>query len=218
VAKETIEVAPSGRALCRRCEQPIAKGVLRFGFKLDEQLAWFHLGCAADEYPEKLERVLSLSTVIVPDREALDAAIAAATPAARRARLRRVDRAPTSRAACRHCKKLVARGTLRANVLLYDDTSTGAIHVACVNAYVSGDASAQLLAASTELSSADRAALTGLFAALALLDANRRGAMLERAIANGDAAALGVLGDWLEECGAAVATGELAAALIARRA
>jgi hypothetical protein len=219
MAKEAVEVAPSGRGMCGHCKQGIAEGALRFGFKLDGSVAWFHLQpCAASVYPEKVEYALERSNVMVPDRKGLEAAIEAARPAARRARLRPVDRAPTGRATCRHCKQLVAKGTLRANWLLYDDTSTGALHVACVNGYVGSDASADLVAMSKALAAADKVVLANLFAALALLDAGGEGTMLERAIAGGDTAAVDVLADWLEEHGAALSCDELEAALQARRA
>ena len=53
-----IEPASSGRAKCRSCDQPIAKGELRFGerqpnaFGEGEMTLWFHLPCAAYSRPE----------------------------------------------------------------------------------------------------------------------------------------------------------------------
>ena len=53
-----IEPASSGRAKCRSCDQPIAKGELRFGerqpnaFGEGEMTLWFHLPCAAYARPE----------------------------------------------------------------------------------------------------------------------------------------------------------------------
>src|SRR5262245_35003885 len=53
-----IEAASSGRAKCRSCDQPIAKGELRFGerqphaFGQGEMTLWFHLPRAASSRPE----------------------------------------------------------------------------------------------------------------------------------------------------------------------
>ncbi len=53
-----IEPASSGRAKCRSCDQPIAKGELRFGerqpnaFGDGEMTLWFHLPCGAYSRPE----------------------------------------------------------------------------------------------------------------------------------------------------------------------
>ena len=54
----TIEPASSGRAKCRSCDQPIAKGELRLGerqpnaFGDGEMTLWFHLPCGAFSRPE----------------------------------------------------------------------------------------------------------------------------------------------------------------------
>ena len=50
-----IEEAKSGRAGCRTCRKPIAKGELRFGEEVENQFAdagetthrWHHMACAA---------------------------------------------------------------------------------------------------------------------------------------------------------------------------
>ena len=53
-----IEHASSGRAKCRGCGRPIAKGELRFGerqpnaFGEGEMTLWFHVTCAAYARPE----------------------------------------------------------------------------------------------------------------------------------------------------------------------
>src|SRR5690606_34460474 len=53
-----IEPATSGRAKCRACDRPIAKGEPRFGerqpnaFGDGEMTLWFHLSCGAYVRPE----------------------------------------------------------------------------------------------------------------------------------------------------------------------
>jgi len=53
-----IEAAKSGRAACRTCKEPIAKGELRLGEEVPNQFAggetthvWHHLACAAKKRP-----------------------------------------------------------------------------------------------------------------------------------------------------------------------
>ena len=52
-----IEEAKSGRASCRTCKKPIAKGELRLGVETQTQfsdtpsLAWHHVLCAAAKLP-----------------------------------------------------------------------------------------------------------------------------------------------------------------------
>ena len=60
-----VEEAKSGRAKCRGCDSPIAKGELRFGEKLpnpfaddSEMTLWFHIRCAAMRRPASFEEVL----------------------------------------------------------------------------------------------------------------------------------------------------------------
>ena len=59
-----IEEAKSGRAACRTCKKPIAKGELRFGeeapnaFGDQPSLRWHHLACAAAKLPAELKATL----------------------------------------------------------------------------------------------------------------------------------------------------------------
>src|SRR5258706_14013549 len=69
-----IEEAKSGRAACRTCKKPIAKGELRFGeeaanaFGDAPSMRWHHLACAADKLPAELKVVLDAYGGDVPDR------------------------------------------------------------------------------------------------------------------------------------------------------
>ena len=63
----TIEEAKSGRAGCRTCRKPIAKGELRFGEEVENQFAdggettyrWHHLTCAAGSKTDELRATLA---------------------------------------------------------------------------------------------------------------------------------------------------------------
>lgn len=73
-----IEPAASGRAKCRGCGEPIAKGALRLGERLPnpfgegEMTLWFHPGCGAYKRPEPF-----LEALEAPEsRAAIDAAAA----------------------------------------------------------------------------------------------------------------------------------------------
>jgi len=78
---EMIEAARSGRARCRSCGEKIARGELRFG-KLDRTFSrrnsyrWFHLACAAKEYPNRLEQSLEQFDGEIPGAAGLHEAIA----------------------------------------------------------------------------------------------------------------------------------------------
>src|SRR5688572_23890164 len=81
---ETIEIVKTGRAKCRTCRQSIEKGALRFGeeqpsaFTEGMQMVWHHLLCAAGKKPVQLKAALDAFEGEVPDRPALDAAMAEA--------------------------------------------------------------------------------------------------------------------------------------------
>src|SRR5436309_2857186 len=66
-----IEEAKSGRASCRTCKKPIAKGELRFGeeapnaFGDEPTLRWHHLTCAAQKLPAELKAALDAHGVVL---------------------------------------------------------------------------------------------------------------------------------------------------------
>src|SRR5690348_13228013 len=71
-----IEEAKSGRAGCRTCRKPIAKGELRFGEEVENQFAdagetthrWHHMACAAGSKTEELRAALAVHTgPAIPD-------------------------------------------------------------------------------------------------------------------------------------------------------
>src|ERR1041384_3290553 len=97
-----IEEAKSGRASCRTCRKPIAKGELRLGVETQTQLK-----AARAEYPGD-----------VPNRAEIDAAMEQAEKkaAAKPAGHPYADHAPTGRARCMQCEQAIEKGAFRVAV------------------------------------------------------------------------------------------------------
>jgi hypothetical protein len=118
---DVIEVAKSARAMCRTCRAAIAKGELRFGEEVPSAFGdaggttrlWHHLPCAAKKKPEKLRVALGTYEGDVPDRDALDAAIAENEPKQKPIRFPYAERASTSRSRCGSCHEGIEKGDLR---------------------------------------------------------------------------------------------------------
>ncbi len=173
----TIEVAKSGRAGCRTCRNPIAKGELRFGEESanafgepgDMSYRWHHLKCAATKLPDELKSALATFEGEIPDREELDTLMAEAV-ANKPPPFPYADRAPTGRARCQACGEAIAKGALRVAIERELDRGMGAtkgagyLHPACAAAYIEeqGGTHEKLtteLRANTRLPEADLAAL-----------------------------------------------------------
>lgn len=147
-----IEEAKSGRASCRTCRKPIAKGELRLGVETQTQfsdtpsLAWHHLPCAAGKHPDELRAALTEYPGEVPGRDELDTAMeqAAKKASAKPAGFPYVDRAPTGRAKCLQCEQPIEKGSFRVAVereLEIGGNATrgaGYLHPACVGENLGG--------------------------------------------------------------------------------
>lgn len=145
----TIEIAKSGRAGCRSCRNPIAKGELRFGEETPNQFGepgdtsyrWHHIKCAAGKLPAELREALATYPGEVPEREELDKLMAEAD-ANRPPPFPYADRAPTGRAKCQGCGETLAKGALRVAVErdiergMTVTKGAGYLHPACAAAYV----------------------------------------------------------------------------------
>jgi hypothetical protein len=144
-----IEEAKSGRAACRTCKKPIAKGELRFGeeapnaFGDQPSLRWHHLACAAAKLPAELKATLETHGD-VPNRAELEKIMADAIAKghAKPAGMPYADKAPTGRARCMQCQQAIEKDALRVAVEREIETgamvtqSAGYLHPACAGAYV----------------------------------------------------------------------------------
>jgi hypothetical protein len=144
-----IEEAKSGRASCRTCKKPIAKGELRFGeeaanaFGDAPSMRWHHLACAADRLPAELAAALD-NHGDVPNRAELDRIMAdsLAKGRAKPGGFPYADKAPTGRARCQQCGEPIAKDSLR--VAFEREIEAGAmvtrgagyLHPACVPAHL----------------------------------------------------------------------------------
>jgi hypothetical protein len=119
-----IEEAKSGRASCRTCKKPIAKGELRFGeeapnaFGDAPSMRWHHLMCAAEKLPAELKTALETHPDPVPNRDELDKAMAEALSKGRGkpGGFPYADKAPTGRAKCIQCGELIEKDSIRVAV------------------------------------------------------------------------------------------------------
>jgi hypothetical protein len=137
-----IEPASSGRAKCRGCGQPTAKGELRFGerqpnaFGDGEMTLWFHLRCAAYLRPEPFLEALAAAASVPPGD--LDAAARFGIAHRRVPRIHGAERAATGRARCRHCKALIDKGDWRIALVFFEEyrfNPGGFVHAGCSTQY-----------------------------------------------------------------------------------
>jgi hypothetical protein len=137
-----IEPASSGRAKCRGCEQPIAKGELRFGerqqnaFGDGEMTLWFHLACGAYKRPEPFLEAAAQAG----DSRAAELAAAAQFGIEHRRvpRLNGAERASTGRARCRSCRELIPKDGWRIALVFFEEyrfNPGGFIHAECAREY-----------------------------------------------------------------------------------
>jgi hypothetical protein len=142
-----IEEAKSGRAACRTCKKPIAKGELRLGVEQQTQFSdtpsmqWHHLPCAAQKLPAELKESLDGFSGTVPNRGELDQMMSDALKKghAKPGGFPYIDRAPTGRAKCMQCEEPIAKDSFRVAVEREIDTGTmvtrgaGYLHPKCVD-------------------------------------------------------------------------------------
>ena len=118
----TIEEAKSGRAGCRTCRKPIAKGELRFGEETDNAFGdegdksyrWHHLTCAAGSKSDELRVTLpAFEALVSPEKKAELETLMAEAEAKKPPPYPHGDKAPTGRAGCQGCHEKIAKGELR---------------------------------------------------------------------------------------------------------
>jgi hypothetical protein len=170
-----IEPAASGRARCRGCGKPIARGELRFGERLPnpfgdgEMTLWFHVTCGAYTRPEPFLEVLADTAAPLEQRDHLEREARRGVDQRRLPRINGANRAPTARARCRSCRAMIEKGGWRIPLLYYEEgrfEPSGFIHVRCSNAYFdTADVLARLRHFSPDLGEDDLAELGAELAA-----------------------------------------------------
>jgi hypothetical protein len=139
-----IEPAASGRARCRGCAQPIAKGELRLGdpqpnpFGEGETTLWLHLECAAYKRPEPLLAALAATSLLVEQRDWLEREAQRGVAHHRLPRVDGAERATTARATCRACRKPIEKGAWRIRLVFFEELRfepSGFVHLACARDY-----------------------------------------------------------------------------------
>ena len=142
-----IEPAKTGRAKCRGCDRPIAKGKLRFGERVPnvfgdgETTLWFHLRCAAYKRPVPFLEALSDHDGFEGeelDTEHLSAEARQGIEHRRLPRLNVAERAPTGRARCRSCRQPIQQGTWRFGLVFFEEyrfEPSGFVHAGCARDY-----------------------------------------------------------------------------------
>lgn len=178
---DTIEASKSNRATCRTCRLKIDKGVLRFGeetvnaFSSEGELThqWHHLECAAGRMPAKVKVALAGFTGVVPEREKLEAILAAPPKAAGKggpkAKYPYAERASTGRSKCMGCDEAIEKGAMRIAVEREVDTGSftttgpGYLHPACAREHTGNDKLLEEISANVALSPEDLGALTAEF-------------------------------------------------------
>lgn len=147
----TIEVAKSGRAMCRACKKAIAKDELRFGEEVanpfgdagDTSFRWHHIACAAQKLPTELRGALATYEGEIPNRAELDQLMTEAD-AKRPPPYPHGERAPTGRARCLGCGESIPKDALRVAVErdvergMTVTKGAGYLHPGCAAGYVEG--------------------------------------------------------------------------------
>lgn len=144
-----IEEAKSGRAGCRTCRKPIAKGELRFGEEVENQFGdagdttfrWHHLNCAAGSRTDELRSALEGAGLPAEQRAELEKLMSEAD-AKKPPPFPHADKAPTGRARCQGCGEAIAKGEIRVAVErdiergMSTAKGAGYLHPKCAAAYV----------------------------------------------------------------------------------
>lgn len=143
-----IEPAVSGRSRCRGCGRNIARGEPRFGERLDnpygegEMTIWYHPACAAYRRPAPVLETLAAQPDADVDADALTEIARFSVDHRRVCRFGGLERAPSGRARCRHCRTLIERDGMRIPLLFYEEgvfSASGFVHLECAPAYFETD-------------------------------------------------------------------------------
>jgi Poly(ADP-ribose) polymerase and DNA-Ligase Zn-finger region len=173
-----LEHATTGRARCRGCGASIPKDTLRVGEAVPNMFAetdgaeathWYHPVCAAYRRPEAFLQAVEGTDLALPERDDLVAIAAEGVAHHRLPRLDKAERAPTARAACRHCRVAIPKDAWRIALLFWQDgrfAPAGFVHASCAPAYFeTADLLGRVRRATPALTDTDAEALAREFAA-----------------------------------------------------
>ena len=179
-----IEQASSGRAKCRGCNQLIAKGALRLGERLPnpfgegEMTLWFHVPCAAYKRPAPFLEAIKDTTETIEDRAHLEQIANSGIAHRRVPRIDGMQRAPSGRARCRHCRELIDKDAWRIPLVYYEEgrfEPSGHIHLRCAPSYFeTGDIVDRLAHFTPTLTAEDTAAIRAELASAGIVPAATR--------------------------------------------
>jgi hypothetical protein len=165
-----LQPAPTGRAKCRGCGTPIAKGELRLGDTMPSPFAddaemthWYHPLCSAYKRPDALLAALDQHTGPIEHRDVLTAEARRGIELRRLPRIDGAERAPTGRANCRACKEKIDKDHFRIRLVFFDAgrfDPGGFVHARCATGYFgTADVLARVAHFSRDLAAEDLAAL-----------------------------------------------------------
>lgn len=176
----SLELAPTGRAMCRGCGQKIAAKTVRLGEQVPNPFSddgglttqWYHPICGAFRRPEAFLEALGATAVEpaveIDGRDALLHEAQLGVTHRRAPRVHTASLAPTGRATCRACKALIEKDSWRIALVFYEDgrfNPSGYIHAACAAGYLeTTDILPRVRHFSPELTDADIAAFAAALA------------------------------------------------------
>jgi hypothetical protein len=162
---DRIELASSGRARCRACRRPIAKGQERFAEAVPNPVAegesqhYYHVECASERRPKPFAALLATLDPPRPDLAPLAAAAALASEHHRLERLGLLERAKSARANCRQCHEPIEKDAWRVALQPIEEgrlAAWGFVHLACAGAYAGIKPSLDRLTRYTDLEPSDK--------------------------------------------------------------
>jgi hypothetical protein len=172
---DRIELASSGRARCRACRRPIARGQERFAEAVPNPAAegesqhYYHLECAAERRPKPFAGLLPTLDPPRLDLAALNAAAALTLEHHRLERLGVLERAKSARAACRQCGEPIEKGAWRVALQPIEEgrlAAWGFVHLACAGAYAGIKPGLERLTRYSELEPSERDEVAAALAAM----------------------------------------------------
>jgi hypothetical protein len=172
---DRIELASSGRARCRACRRPIAKGQERFAEAVPNPVAdgesqhYYHLECAAERRPKAFAALFPALEPPRPELAALNAAAEFALEHHRLQRLGVLERAKSARANCRQCREPIEKESWRVALQPIEEGRLGTwgfVHLTCAGAYAGIKPSLERLTRYSDLEPKDREEVARLLEAM----------------------------------------------------